>query len=114
MLGTDQDRERAARATGNELAALLHHPATDVLLTLLDNPALEETQLCLLLERKDLPAEILEEVARHKPLPKDSRVKRALPFPPRAPRLAPLRLLRELYLMDLVQLALLPGTPGDL
>lgn len=55
MLGTDQDRERAASATGNELAALLHHPATDVLLTLLDNPALEETQLCLLLERKIFP-----------------------------------------------------------
>jgi hypothetical protein len=114
MLGTDQDRERAASATGNELAALLHHPATDVLLTLLDNPALEETQLCLLLERKDLPAEILEEVARRKPLLKNYRVKRALAFHTRAPRLATLRLLRELYLMDLVQLALLPGTPGDL
>ena len=114
MLGTDQDRERAASATGNELAALLHHPATDVLLTLLDNPALEETQLCLLLERKDLPAEILEEVARRKPLLKNYRVKRALAFHPRAPRLANLRLLRELYLMDLVQLALLPGTPGEL
>jgi hypothetical protein len=114
MLGTDRDRERAASATGNELAALLHHPATDVLLTLLDNPALEETQLCLLLERKDLPAEILEEVARRKPLLKNYRLKRALAFHPRAPRLATRRLLRELYLMDLVQLALLPGTPADL
>jgi len=28
----------------------LHHPSADVLLALLDNPALEETQLCLLLE----------------------------------------------------------------
>lgn len=41
-------------------------------------------------------------------------MKRALAFHPRAPRLATLRLLRELYLMDLVQLALLPGTPGEL
>ncbi len=114
MEGPDHDRERAGVATGNELAALLHHPSASVLLALLDNPALDETQLCLLLERKDLPAEVLEEVARRKPLLKSYRVKRALAFHPRAPRLATLRLLRELYLMDLVQIALLPGTPAEL
>jgi hypothetical protein len=114
MQGADHDRERAVAATGNELDALLHHPATAVLLALLDNPALDETQLCLLLQRKDLPTEILEEVARRKPLLKSYRVKRALAFHPRAPRLATLRLLRELYLMDLVQVALLPGTPAEL
>jgi hypothetical protein len=114
MSGEDQDRERALTATGDELAALLHHHAADVLLTLLDNPALDETQLCLLLARNDLPAEILEEVARRKPLTKNYRVKKALAFHPRTPRLATLRLIRELYLMDLAQLALLPGTPVEL
>jgi hypothetical protein len=114
MESADHDRERAVAATGDELAALLHHPAAGVLLALLDNPALDEAQLCLLLQRKDLPAEILEEVARRKPLLKNYRVKRALAFHPRAPRLATLRLLRELYLMDLVQVALLPGTPTEL
>jgi hypothetical protein len=109
-----QDRERALVATGEELAALLHHPATSVLLVLLDNPTIDETQLCLLLARHDLPAEVLEEVARRKALLKNYRVKRALTFHPRAPRLATLRLIRELYLMDLVQLALLPGTPAEL
>src|SRR6266705_585436 len=59
----NKDRERAPIATGDELAALLHHPSADVLLALLDNPALDETQLCLLLERKDLPGEILVQVA---------------------------------------------------
>jgi hypothetical protein len=114
MDGADHDRQRAVVASGNELAALLHHPAAGVLLALLDNPALDEAQLCLLLERKDLPAEILEEVVRRKPLLKSYRVKRALAFHPRAPRLATLRLLRELYLMDLVQVALLPSTPAEL
>jgi hypothetical protein len=108
------DRERALTAAGDELATLLHHLAADVLLALLDNPALDETQLCLLLSRKDLPAEILEEVARRKPLLKNYRVKRALAFHPRSPRLAGVRLLRELYLMDLAQLALLPGTSAEL
>jgi hypothetical protein len=109
-----QDRERALTASGEDLAALLHHPAPAVLLALLDNPSLDETQLCLLLERKDLAGEVLEEVARRKPLLKNYRVKRALAFHPHTPRLATLRLIRELYLMDLVQLTLLPGTPAEI
>jgi hypothetical protein len=109
-----QDRERALIATGDALTLLLHHPDADVLLALLDNPALDETHLCLLLNRKDLPKEILKEVADRKPLLKNYRVHRALAFHPRTPRLASLRLVRELYLMDLAQLALLPGAPAEL
>lgn len=114
MAGEDKNRDRAFVASGDELAALLHHPDADVLLALLDNPSLEETQLCMLLERKNLPGEILEEVARRKPLLKNYRVKKALAFHPRTPRLVTLRLLRDLYLMDLVQLTLLPGIPTEL
>jgi hypothetical protein len=112
--GTSKDRARALIATGDELAILLHHPATDVLLALLDNPALDETQLCLLLERKNLPGEVLEEVTRRKAMLKPYRVKKALAFHPRTPRLVSLRLLRDLYLMDLVQVAILPGVSAEL
>ena len=49
-----QRGERVPASPG--LAALLHHHSPDVLLALLENPALDETQLCLLLDRKDLPA----------------------------------------------------------
>src|SRR2546425_7189389 len=114
MSSIEHPRERARVATGEELAALLHHASSDVLLALLDNPALEETQLVLLLERKNLPTEILEEVARRKPLLKSYRVKRSLAFHPCAPRLISLRLLRDLYLMDLVQVAILPGVSAEL
>jgi hypothetical protein len=114
MAPPQQDRERARTASGEDLAGLLHHPSADVLLGLLDNPALDETKLCQLLERKNLPAEILEEVARRKPLLKTYRVKRALAFHPRTPRLVGLRLLRDLYLMDLVQFALSPGVSAEL
>ena len=114
MSTAESKHERARTATGEELAALLHEHAPDVLLALLDNPALDETQLCLLLDRKDLPAEVLEEVASRKPLLKNYRVKRALAFHPRTPRLASLRLIRELYLMDLVQLTLQPGASVEL
>src|SRR5258707_10753321 len=101
-------------ATGEELAGLVHHHSADVLLALLENPALDETSVCLLLERKNLPEEILEEVARRKALLKSYRVKRALAFHPRAPRLISLRLLGDLYLMDLVQVAILPGVSAEL
>jgi hypothetical protein len=114
MPGVDKNRDRALVASGEELAALLHHAEPEVLLALLDNPSLEEAQLCMLLERKNLPAEILEEVARRKPLLKNYRVKKALAFHPRTPRLVTLRLLRDLYLMDLVQLTLLAGIPTEL
>jgi hypothetical protein len=114
MSGEAPGRERALVATGEELAALLHHHSADVLLALLDNPALDEMQVCLLLERKDLPGEVLEEVARRKPLLKSYRVKRSLAFHPRTPRLASLRLLRDLYLMDLVQIAIFPGVSAEL
>jgi hypothetical protein len=114
MPANDPDRDRARTATGEELASLLHHHSPEVMLSLLDNPALDETQLCLLLNRKDIPTEILDEVARRKPLLKNYPVKRALAFHPRTPRLVNLRLVRELYLMDLVQLTLLPGTSTEL
>ena len=114
MDSSSQDRERALAAASEEITVLLQHPAAAVLLALLDNPAVDETQLCLLLERKDLPGEVLEEISRRKPLLKNYRVKRALAFHPRAPRLATLRLIRELYLMDLVQLTLFPGTAGEI
>jgi len=109
-----KDRERAAVATADELAAFLRHSSADVLLALLDNPALDEAHLCLLLERKDLPGAVLEEVGKRKPLLKSYRVKKGLCFHPRGPRLATLRLVRDLYLMDLVQLALSPAVPAEL
>jgi hypothetical protein len=109
-----QDRERALSAGSEELLALVHHHSTAVLLALLDNSALDETQLCLLLARNDLPAQVLEEISRRKAFLKNYRVKRSFAFHPKAPRLVALRLVRDLYLMDLVQLALQPGMPAEL
>ncbi len=110
----EQDLQRAHTATGDELAGLIYHPASAVLLALLDNPAFDESNLCLLLARKELPADVLEEVGSRKPLLKSYAVKRALLFHPRAPRLICLRLLRDLYLMDLVQFALSPAVSPEL
>jgi len=110
----EQQRERARHVSGEELKSFLYHPSADVLLSLLENPALDETSLGLLLARKDLPSEVLERVAVSKAFLKSYAVKKALVFHPRAPRLVGLRLLRDLYLMDLVQYSLAPGSPAEL
>ena len=114
MAETEKDAERALTATGDELSALIYHPAPQVLRALLDNPAFDEALLTLLLARKDLPAEIPEEIGKRKTLLKSYSVKKALLFHPRTPRLVGLRLLKDLFLMDLVQFALSPAVRAEL
>lgn len=100
---------KARSSSGEALTELLYHPAPEVLLALLDNPAFDEEKACLLLARKDAPSEVLEELGGRKSLLKSYAVKKALLFHPRKPRLVGLRLLRDIYLMDLVQLTLSPS-----
>jgi hypothetical protein len=114
MAETERELERALVATGEELNALLYHPSHQVLTVLLQNPAFDESKLTLLLARKDLPAQILEEIGTRKALLKSYAVKRALIFHPRTPRLIGLRLIRDVYVMDLVQLALSPAVSAEL
>lgn len=102
----EKEIERARNDASEALTELIYHPAPAVLLALLENPSIDEQKLCLLLARKDLPAEILEQVATRKHLVKSYAVKKSLIFHPRTPRLVGLRLLRDLYLMDLVQFTL--------
>ena len=114
MAELESEIARARVATGDELSALLYHPAPSVLQALLDNPALDETNLSLLLSRKDLPAEILQEIGRRRIFLKSYGVKKRLVLHPRTPRLIGLRLLKDLYLMDLVQFALSPAVSAEL
>ena len=110
----ERDVERARIASGDDLNALVYHAVPAVLMALLDNPALDEPRLTLLLSRKDLPTEILEEIGRRKTFLKSYGVKKALLLHPRTPRLVGLRLLKELYLMDLVQFTLSPAVSAEL
>jgi hypothetical protein len=109
----EREAERARTAAGEELDGLIFHPAPAVLFALLGNPALDETKLTRLLSRKDLPSEILEEIGRRKAFLKSYGVKKSLLLHPRTPRLVGLRLLKELYLMDLVQFTLSPAVSAE-
>jgi hypothetical protein len=108
------DTQRALAANGEELAALLHSDVEEILLALLKNPVLVETDVAVLLARKNLPTAVIEEICQRREWLRTYTLKKALAYHPHTPRLVSLRLLRELYLMDLVQIALLPGVSAEL
>lgn len=106
--------EQLHTASGEEFIRLIQETPAGELLPALDNPSLDEETLGLLLQRKDLPAEFLQEVLLRRHFLKNYRVKKALAFHPHTPRTEGFRLLRELYLMDLVQFAISPGVQADM
>jgi hypothetical protein len=101
-------------ASGDDLVRLIHEIAPQSLLPIFENPALDETYLVLLLQRRDLQSEFLAEVLKRRHFLKNYSVKKLLAFHPHTPRTEAIRFLRELYLMDLVQFSISPGTAPDL
>ena len=99
-------REGARSAPQEQIALLLHDAREDVLFGLLDNPHFDEKNLCLLLLRKELSASFIEHVASRDPWLRNYAVRRGLAFHPHLPHTLGLRLVRELFVTDLVQLAM--------
>jgi hypothetical protein len=115
MAPEDRISVQDARAAAPEdIPQLLLSCVGDDLRSLIDNPNFDETHVCLLLERKDLPASLLEEIAKRKSWKGIYRVRRALAAHPHTPRLIAVRVLRDLHLMDLVRISLLPTSSGEL
>ena len=108
------DSRKLQTATGDELVRIIHEAPPDQLLPIFDNPALDETSLALLLRRKDLPTDFLSEVLKRRHFLKNYLVRKLLAFHPHTPRNDTVRLIRELYLMDLIQFAISPGVLPDL
>jgi hypothetical protein len=67
-----------------------------------------------LLERKDLSGLLLEEISKRKTWRGNYRVRLGLAAHPHTPRLIAMRLMRELHLMDLVRISLLPTSSMEL
>jgi hypothetical protein len=115
MAPDDSAEARAARAVPPEAFLELVTSANEsVLRGLIENPALDETHVCLLLERKDLSGLLLEEISKRKEWRASYRVRLGLAAHPRTPRLIAMRLLRELHLLDLVRVSLLPSSSMEL
>lgn len=111
---TDATHKDRATPADSAFAEKVRDASPDALDQLVHNPALNEAQALHLLARKDLPGTLVEEIAQRKPLLKAYAIKKALVLHPHTSRLVSLRLLRDLYLMDLVQLTLTPGALAEL
>lgn len=105
--------EVAAVAPRHRLDTLFKETSKEVLVALARNPNLLERDLLRLLERKDLPREVIQQIAAHKEAAQNYAVKLALVRHPKAPRLISLPLLKFLYLFDLVRVCQTPGVPTD-
>lgn len=106
--------ERARSASGDELTSLLHEAPEETLLAVLQNPHLDEAQVTILLERLDLPGTVLTAIAEEGKWMGNEGVRLRLARHPRTPKRFALAAVRQLYLFDLVRLALLPSAPADI
>lgn len=106
--------ERAATAPRHQLEPFFRETAKEVLVAFARNPNLQQRDLLRLLERKDLPGEVLREIAAHQQTARHYAVKLALARHPRTPRLISLPLLKFLYLFDLVRVCQTPAVPTEI
>ena len=109
-----QRAKKARSGTPSDITNALHDPSVDVLSAVLQNPFLQDEHMLTLLNRKDLPGQFLEDIAKNPKLNGSQRVKAALVMNPKTPRLASIGLLKFLYLFDLVQVSLRPAVPAEI
>jgi hypothetical protein len=99
--------ERARTASADELKALAHDTGEEVLLAILENPHCEEPHVTILLDRLDLPANVLSAIAAQNKWISSEGVRFRLAAHPRTPKRISIAVVRQLYLFDLVRLSLL-------
>ena len=112
-----QVAERAARAAcapPHLLEPFFSETNKEVLAALAHNQNLQERDMLRLLQRKDLPPEVIRELAAHREAYRNYAVKVALVQHPRTPRLISLPLTKFLYLFDLVRICHLPAVPTEI
>ena len=95
------------------LEASIHSASRDDLLRAAADPALTEDLALALLQRADLPPEILERLAKNGNTLKLRKVKVALVCHPHTPRHVSVPLARQFYTFDLMKVALSPTVPAD-
>jgi len=88
-------------------------PVSDDLLRTASDPALTEDLALALLKHADLPADVLEQLAKNASALKSRKVKIALASHPHTPRHVSVPLARQFYTFDLMKVALSPTVPAD-
>jgi hypothetical protein len=88
-------------------------PVVDLLHAVAD-PQLSENQALALLKSADLPAEVLQRLAKNHGALNSRKVRVALISHPHTPRHVSVPLARQCFTFDLMKVALAPGVPSDI
>ena len=103
MLEAEEKRiELAIIADGEEIAQYVHDPSTKVIRALLGNRHLTEEEVMIIANRKNVPADILEMIAKDKRWAESYPVRLALARNPKSPISISLSIARYLRLFDLI------------
>ena len=111
--GAKPEAESAAGPAPAYLESWVHSSSRDDLLRAAADPSLNDDLALALLQRGDLPAELLEHLAKNANALKFRKVKLALASHPHAPRHVSVPLIRQFYTFDLMKVALMPSVPAD-
>jgi len=96
------------------LEEAIHSASAEVLKAAAADSALDEDLALALLQRSDLPAEVLEQISKNAAVGNSRKVKLALLGHAKTPRHVSLALLRKLFTFDLMKVALTPLVAGDI
>jgi hypothetical protein len=92
----------------------IHSDSAEVLKAAAANPALSEDLALALLQRNDLPPEVLEQIGKNAAVVKSRKAKLAIVGHPKTPRYVSVSMLRQLFTFDLMKVALTPVVAGDI
>jgi hypothetical protein len=96
----------AREASSQDIALLVHEKDEAVLLALLENPRLDESHIRILLERLDISERVIAAIALQTKWLASEAVRFALAAHPHSPRQVAMTMVRQLFVFDLVRLAL--------
>ncbi|HYX54394.1 MAG TPA: hypothetical protein VE783_13135 [Candidatus Limnocylindrales bacterium] len=96
-----------------KLEELIHDSSPEILIAVAADARLTEDLALAFLERRDLPPQALEELARHSLVAKIRKVRIALVTHSHTPRHVSVPAIRQLYPFELMQIALTPAVAPD-
>jgi hypothetical protein len=105
--------QEADLSESDRLTVLIHKMDSAAIGTLLSNAALEERHVQLLLRRRDLAGEVLEQIGANRKWLANETIRFGLAVHALTPRRLAMTLLRQLFAVNLVRVALHPSAPAE-
>jgi len=110
---TQSGAQRALEHQLERLEKLVHSHDEEELSAAAENPYLNEDLAKALLQRRDLPASVLQELAKNTAILTSRSVLVALVSHPKTPRFVSLPMARSLHTFELMSVAMQPAVPAD-